>query len=246
MRTFLLLFVSFVFVSASFAFTVGTTSYRSHKVASTLKMSSEEALTLEPSKTAVLFIEYQNEFTTEGGALYGAVKECLEEYGTLENSKKLMDAAREAGATIVHAPISFDKGHNAISKEAYGILSAIKEGKSFTEGEWSSEFCEVMKPVDDDIVVKGKTGLCSFSSTNLDFVLRQNGIENLVLAGFLTNCCVESTMRTAYEKGYKVYTVTDCCAATSVAGQKAAFEHTFGMFSIPTTSDVIIGAVKSS
>jgi len=242
----LFLIVSFVSVSTSFAFTVGTTSYSSRKVTSILKMSSEEALTLEPSKTAVLFIEYQNEFTTEGGALYGAVKDCLEKYDTIENSKKLMAAAREAGVTIVHAPISFDKGHNAISKEAYGILSAIKEGKTFTEGEWSSEFCEGMKPVDDDIVVKGKTGLCSFSSTNLDFVLRQNNIQNLVLAGFLTNCCVESTMRSAYEKGYKVYTVTDCCAATSVAGQEAAFEHTFGMFSIKTTSDVIIGAVKSS
>ena len=50
-------------------------------------------------------------------------------------------------------------------------------------------------------------------------------------------------MRTAYEHGYKVYTLKDCCAATSVEGQEAAFEHTFGMFSIPTTSDEIIDAV---
>jgi len=41
-----------------------------------------------------------------------------------------------------------------------------------------------------------------------------------------------------------VYTLKDCCAATSVAGQNAAFEHTFGMFSHPTTSTEIIAALK--
>ena len=95
-----------------------------------------------------------------------------------------------------------------------------------------------MKPAEDDLIVKGKNGLCGFASTNLDFLLRQNGITNVVLAGFLTNCCVESSMRSAYERGYHVYTVKDCCATTSVAAQDAAYEHTFGMFSIPTTSKV--------
>ena len=72
-----------------------------------------------------------------------------------------------------------------------------------------------MKPEEGEIVVKGKTGLCGFASTNLDFILRQNRIHNVVLGGFLTNCCVESTMRTAYEYGYKVYTMKDCCAGKS-------------------------------
>jgi len=101
-----------------------------------------------------------------------------------------------------------------------------------------------MRPKNGDLVVKGKTGLCGFHSTNLDFLLRQNGIKNLVLGGFLTNCCVESTMRTAYEHGYVVHTLKDCCAATSIEGQEAAFEHTFGMFSIPTTSDEAISMLK--
>jgi len=100
-----------------------------------------------------------------------------------------------------------------------------------------------MKPAKDDIICKGKIGLCGFQSTNLDFILRQNNVKNVVLGGFLTNCCVESTMRSAYERGYKVYTMKDCCAATSIAGQEAAYEHTFGMFSIPIMSEDIISAV---
>ncbi|WP_199797538.1 cysteine hydrolase [Hymenobacter amundsenii] len=78
-------------------------------------------------------------------------------------------------------------------------------------------------------------GLDGFVSTNLDFVLRQRGITHLVLAGFLTNCCVESTMRTAYELGYQVTTLTDCTAAMSEEEQQLACEKNFPMFSHPTT-----------
>merc|ERR1712014_193384 len=59
------------------------------------------------------------------------------------------------------------------------------------------------------------------------------------LCGFLTNCCVESTMRTAYEKGFHVVTLTDCTATTSSEGQKAAADPktgTYTMFSQPMTS----------
>ena len=49
-------------------------------------------------------------------------------------------------------------------------------------------------------------------------------------------------MRNAYEKGYQVYTLKDCVAATSMEAQEAALEHNFGMFSVPTSS----GEVKSS
>ena len=55
----------------------------------------------------------------------------------------------------------------------YGILAAIKEGKTFKAGEWSSEICDEMKPGPSDLIVKGKSGLCGFHSTNLDFLLRQ-------------------------------------------------------------------------
>ena len=64
---------------------------------------------LDPSKTALVLIEYQNEFTTEGGALHDAVKECMEKTGTIANSKKVMDKARDAGCTIIHVPIEFDE-----------------------------------------------------------------------------------------------------------------------------------------
>ena len=97
-----------------------------------------------------------------------------------------------------------------------------------------------------DIVVGGKTGLCGFASTNLDMVLRQNGVKDVALCGFLTNCCVESSMRSAYELGYNVKTLTDCVAATSMEAQEATLEHNFGMFSIPMTSEDFVKDLEKS
>lgn len=97
----------------------------------------------------------------------------------------------------------YTQGHYEINKNPYGILAGIKENEIFKQGTWGAEICDGMKPAAGDIVASGKRGLCGFASTNLDFVLRQNDCKNLILAGFLTNCCVESTMRSGYELGYR-------------------------------------------
>ena len=78
------------------------------------KVSSFSALcmadySLDPRETAILLIEYQNEFTSPGGKLHDAVKECMEKTNMLENSKNLVTAARAAGCSVVHCPISFEK-----------------------------------------------------------------------------------------------------------------------------------------
>ena len=74
------------------------------------------------------------------------------------------------------------------------------------------------------MVVEGKRGLDTFATTNLDFILRARGITTIALGGFLTNCCVESTMRTGYEKGYQVITLSDCVAATSTEEHENAIQ----------------------
>jgi nicotinamidase-related amidase len=82
--------------------------------------------------------------------------------------------------------------------------------------------------------------LDTLASTNLDFILRSKGITTIALGGFLTNCCVESTMRSGYENGYKVVTLSDCVAATSVEEHDNALTYDFPMFSVPMTSQEFI------
>jgi nicotinamidase-related amidase len=136
----------------------------------------------------------------------------------------------------VHAPISFAAGYNEITSHPYGILKGVVDSNAFVKGEWGSAIVHELAPQPGDIVVEGKRGLDTFASTNLDFILRSKGITTIALGGFLTNCCVESTMRTGYENGYEVITLQDCVAATSIEEHDAALRFDYPMFSTPMSS----------
>ncbi len=199
---------------------------------------------MDPRSTAVVLIEFQNDFTSEGGALHGAVAGSMSATNMMENAKEVVAAAREAGATIIHAPISFVNGYKEITGSPYGILKGVVDSNAFVKGEWGAEIVDDLKPEPEDIVVEGKRGLDTFASTNLDFILRSKGIQTVALGGFLTNCCVESTMRSAYERGYEVVTLSDCVAATSDEEHANAIQYDYPMFSKPMTGREFIAQVS--
>jgi nicotinamidase-related amidase len=60
-----------------------------------------------------------------------------------------------------------------------------------------------------------RVNIDAFAGTHLDFVLRSHGITSIALAGQLTNICIESTMRAAYDKGYRVIGITDASATAA-------------------------------
>lgn len=192
---------------------------------------------MNPNKTALVLIEYQNDFTSPGGTLHDAVKGVMESTGMIRNTQLVIEKAREIGAVIIHSPISFHDGYYEITAHPYGILKGVVDSQSFRKGTWGVEIVEDVAPQPSDIILEGKRGLDAFASTNLDFILRSKGIETIALGGFLTNCCVESTMRSGYEKGYEVITLTDCTATLSEEEQKFACAKNFPMFSKPMTHD---------
>src|ERR1700719_521479 len=202
--------------------------------------------TMDPKSTAVVLIEYQNDFTTEGGTLHQAVKPVMDKTNMRANTVETVKRARELGATIVYAPITFTDDYHELSPTPYGILKGVVDSRSFRQGSWGAEIVDVLKPEAGDIVVEGKRGLCGFATTNLDFILRSRGISTIALGGFLTNCCVESTMRSGYEKGYDVVTLKDCTAALSEDEQRLAVEKNYPMFSRPMTHEEFLTGLKGA
>ncbi len=193
-----------------------------------------------PGSTALVLIEYQNDFTSEGGALHEAVKPVMQSTGMLGATVKTVERARRLGALIIHAPITFAPDYRELNPKPYGILKGVVDSKAFRKGEWGAEIVDLLAPQAQDIVVEGKRGLDAFATTNLDFILRARGVQTLALCGFLTNCCVESTMRTGYEKGFEVVTLTDCTATVSQEEQRLATEKNYPMFSRPMTHDAFL------
>ncbi len=195
---------------------------------------------MQPATTALVLIEYQNDFTSPGGTLHDAVAAVMQTTHMLQHTKYTVEHARELGVTIAHSPIMFVDGYGELTAEPYGILKGVVDSKSFIKGSWGAQIVDDLKPQPGDIVIEGKRGLDAFASTNLDFILRSRGITTIALGGFLTNCCVESTMRSAYERGYDVITLTDCTATLSEDEQRFAIEKNFPMFSRPMTHDAFL------
>jgi ureidoacrylate peracid hydrolase len=173
---------------------------------------------MKASETAVVFIEFQNEFCKEGGKFYDGVKSEIERIGTIANACKLLNACREKGVTIVHSPFIFDEAW--VDKcGCAGILAGAKEGGACRPGDWGTEIIDEMKPQDGEIVLDGKHALSGFTNTKLEDVLKEKGVKNVLCAGFLSNVCVESTARSAYDLGYQVRVVHDATGSLSQANQ---------------------------
>lgn len=186
---------------------------------------------MNPHSTALVLIEFQNDFTTPGGVFHDAVKDVMHSTNMLANTATTVQQARKLGVKIIHLPIQFAEGYPELTTRDYGILKGVADGCAFRSGSWGAEITEAVGREAGDIVVEGKRGLDGFATTGLDLVLRNNGISNLVVTGFLTNCCVEGTVRSGYEKGYNVVTLTDCTATFTDEQQHAAENFTLPMFS---------------
>ncbi len=183
---------------------------------------------MKATETAIVFIEFQNDFCKEGGALYEGVKGQIKEQNTIINAQDCLKKARGKCLTLI-VPILFEKDYCDAGCE--GVLGPIHgnvmKNKAFRKGTWGGEIVDELKPTEQDIVVEGKRTLDAFHSSNIDFLLRVNCIKNVAFCGFLTNVCVEGTARSAYDKGYKVFLLKDCCGALSGEEQKYVEEKFF-------------------
>ena len=196
---------------------------------------------MKTSETAIVFIEFQNDFCKEGGALYEGVKGQIKAQNTIKNAQDCIQKARGKCLTLI-VPILFEQDY--IDAGCEGMLGPIHcnvmETKAFRKDTWGGEIIDELKPTKQDIVVEGKRTLDAFHSTNIDFLLRVNCIKNVAFCGFLTNVCVEGTARSAYDKGYKVFLLKDCCAAISGEEQKYVEEKFFPYMGEVLTHDEVL------
>ena len=176
---------------------------------------------MKAKETAVVLIEFQNELCKEGGKLHDGVKGEIDRQNTIPNAVKLSEGARKKGALVIHSPFVFNEKYFK-DHQMLGIVKAVADGDAFREGTWGAEIIDELKPQEGDKVVGGKCTLCGFNKTNLDELLNEGNIKNVVIGGFLTNFCVESTARTAYDRGYGVTIMKDATAATSEEEQNHA------------------------
>jgi len=169
-------------------------------------------MNINKSKSAILLIEFQNQWTQKG--LYNRlIKKQLNTRNVLENTRSLVNNARKQGIKIIHAPLVID------SKDKKGWLAHLTFGKVFTQGTWKSEISDGLFEK-GDLLVKGRYAFDAFIGSNLETILKENNLENIFICGFTTDQCIAKTMNTMISKKFNAYLVSNCTATLNDFLQK--------------------------
>ncbi len=150
-------------------------------------------------KSALLIVDMVNDFTSEDGLVFYPANRII-----LPKIKDLLDVSRKNDLLIIFLQHCYRKGK--YDKNLINMRPNCVEGSG---GEDIDEMLDV--DFEKDYVIK-KRRYSGFFGTDLDLVLRENNIENTIIVGTKTNCCIRATAMDAYYRDYNVFVVSDCVA----------------------------------
>ena len=140
--------------------------------------------------------------------------------------KKLVDGARQSGVKVIYVPHHhFEEGDYSGWKFARGT------GRAFKAGTWNVEYHPDLQMKPGDLEARQHWQSSGFANTDLVFLLKQNGIDHVIIAGMRANTCIESTARYAVELGYHTTMVTDAVGAFNMKEMMAAIEIDYPVIS---------------
>lgn len=185
---------------------------------------------MQPQSTAVILIGYQNDYFAADGILHNVIEESSRATKVLENTVDLVRCLLQTPVLIIATPIFFTPNYQELV-EPVGILKTIKSVGAFQAGTRGSQMVDELLPFGSRILeVPGKRGFNAFINTNLDMILHEKQITHVVLAGAVTSVCIDSTGRSAHEKGYQVILLSDCTSARTVFEQEFYHTHVFPLY----------------
>jgi nicotinamidase-related amidase len=169
---------------------------------------------IEPRRTALLLVDVQNWVVNDRQAAIRPEFDVAVRAAALPNMLKLVEASRRAGVEVLYTVME-----NLTRDGRDRSLDYKLSGISIEKGSWDAKVLDAVAPAEDEIVLP-KTSSSVFNSTNIHYLLRNLGTEELVVAGFLTDQCIDHTVKDAADRGYYVTCVHDACMATRQRGTR--------------------------
>jgi len=181
-------------------------------------------LSIEAATTAVVVVDMQNDFGTNGGMFDRAGNDITMIQRAIGPTAKVLASARRAGVKIVYLKMGFrpdlsdlgasDSVNRVRHLEGFKVGQTIRapdgrESRILIRDHWGTDIVPELKPQPDDVVVY-KHRFSGFYETELDATLKRLEVKHLIFTGCTTSVCVESTIRDAMFRDYLPVLLADC------------------------------------
>jgi ureidoacrylate peracid hydrolase len=184
-----------------------------------------DSLKLDPYQTAVIVVDMQNDFGSEGGMFARAGIDISPIQAAVAPTARVLDVARRTGMPVVYLKMAFasdlsnaggPQAPNRILHLRMGVGEPVttpdgQESRILIEETWNTDILAELTPEPGDLIVV-KHRFSGFFETNLDALLKDLGVTTLVFTGCTTSVCVESTLRDAFFRDYRCLVLADCTA----------------------------------
>lgn len=174
---------------------------------------------IEPARTALTIIDMQRDFLEPGGFGESLGNDVGLLRAAIQPCKRILEAARAAGLLVIHTreghrpdlsdapPAKVDRGDPLLRIGDQGPM-----GRILIRGEAGHDIVDDLYPAAGEPVID-KPGKGAFYQTDLDLMLRNRGIETLLVCGVTTEVCVHTTIREGNDRGFRCVAIADACGS---------------------------------
>ncbi len=199
---------------------------------------------IEAARTAVLVVDVQNDYCNPQGAVASS-----QDFGLMEPilapQMRLLEAAVGAGLLVVFVRATILPGHvdespaRLRSKSSTLAKYAIPTRDYVIAGTWGHDVVDELKRFAPDAVHVFKSRNGAFVNTNLDLILRSNGVDTVLVTGMATDGCVAATVRGAEDHGYRCIVLRDCVSSFKPENHEHTLKVLASRMEVVPSADVL-------
>ena len=201
---------------------------------------------VDPAHTALLVVDMQRDFCVPGWAFDRLGVDISMYPSMIPRVARMIDGARAAAVPVVYVQMTVlpDRASESPAQIRFNLRLHLASHDDFEPLQYAADGSEGQAIVDElapqagDLVVK-KYRSSGFWGTNLDMLLRSNGIKSVVMTGCTTEGCVESTARDALFNDYYVVIAEDCVASDDRQQHEASLLLMRHRFDIATADEIL-------